>query len=195
MNTWAMGFICGVAVSAVGMSLFSVPPAPQVSAAEKEAPALIVPPASQAAMPTDTSAVVAPVVNTVTAETPIAKVVEKAVLPAPAPIAASAVQRERGVSRTVTLPADRIDPARELSAAETSTIRFTGALGVQSRPSGARVFVGGTAVGTTPIVLRDLPVGSRVIRIEAEGYQTWSSSVRVIANVQTPVTATLYRQP
>ncbi|NOT25457.1 MAG: PEGA domain-containing protein [Acidobacteria bacterium] len=40
-----------------------------------------------------------------------------------------------------------------------------------------------------------MPVGSRVIRVEAEGYQTWSSAVRVIANQQTPVTATLYREP
>jgi hypothetical protein len=57
------------------------------------------------------------------------------------------------------------------------------------------VFVGGTAVGTTPIVLKDLPIGSRVVRLEAAGYQVWSSAVRVVANQQTQVTAILYREP
>jgi hypothetical protein len=50
-------------------------------------------------------------------------------------------------------------------------------------------------VGSTPVVLRDLPVGSRVVRLEADGYQPWSTVVRVIANQQTRVSATLDRAP
>jgi hypothetical protein len=46
-----------------------------------------------------------------------------------------------------------------------------------------------------PVVLSGLPVGSRVVRLEADGYQTWSAAIRVIANQQTRVTATLYREP
>jgi hypothetical protein len=88
-----------------------------------------------------------------------------------------------------------MDPARNLSASTVPPLQFRGTLAVQSRPSGARVFVGGTAVGTTPIVLKDLPIGSRVVRLEAAGYQVWSSAVRVVANQQTQVTAILYREP
>ena len=120
---------------------------------------------------------------------------EKLVRPVSDPPAVAPGQRDRIVSRIVTRPSDGVDPAGELSSADIPTIQFKGTLAVQSRPSGARVFVGGTAVGTTPVTLRDLPVGSRVVRLEAEGFHTWSSSVRVIANEQTQVTATLDRIP
>jgi hypothetical protein len=47
------------------------------------------------------------------------------------------------------------------------------------------VFLNGTPVGQTPLNLEDLPSGSRAIRLELEGYDRWSSSVRVVANQQT----------
>jgi hypothetical protein len=60
-------------------------------------------------------------------------------------------------------------------------------------PDGARVFVNGALVGLTPLVLENLPVGSRAVRIEADGYQNWSTSTRVVANQQTDISATLAR--
>jgi hypothetical protein len=70
---------------------------------------------------------------------------------------------------------------------------YRGSLAFGSAPRGARVFVNGHLVGSTPLVLENLPVGSRAIRIEADGYQHWSSSTRVVANQQTHVSATLAR--
>jgi hypothetical protein len=71
--------------------------------------------------------------------------------------------------------------------------RFTGALAVDSRPAGARVFVDNKVVGTTPMALPAVSAGSHVIRLEHDGYRRWSSSVRVIASEQNRVTASLER--
>ena len=49
----------------------------------------------------------------------------------------------------------------------------------------------GKVVGQTPVVLNDLPVGSRAIVVRREGYSPWSASVRVVANQRTTVRATL----
>lgn len=72
---------------------------------------------------------------------------------------------------------------------------FRGALAVNSRPAGARVSINGQSVGVTPLMVNRLPAGSRVVRLTAQGYHPWSSSVRVIANQRNSVMATLQRLP
>jgi eukaryotic-like serine/threonine-protein kinase len=72
-----------------------------------------------------------------------------------------------------------------------TTGRFVGALAVDSRPSGAKVFVDGKLAGTTPLQLAGLDAGEHVVRIERDGYRRWSSSVRVVASEQNRVTASL----
>jgi hypothetical protein len=71
--------------------------------------------------------------------------------------------------------------------------RFVGALAVDSRPTGAKVFVDGALVGTTPMALPSVPAGSHAIRLEHDGYRHWSSSVRIVASEQNRVTASLER--
>ena len=71
--------------------------------------------------------------------------------------------------------------------------RFVGSLAVDSRPTGAKVFMDGNLVGTTPMALPSVPVGSHAIRLEHDGYRHWSSSVRVVASEQNRVTASLER--
>ena len=66
-------------------------------------------------------------------------------------------------------------------------------LSSSSRPSGAKIFVDGTLVGTTPMVLPAVPAGSHAIRLEYDGYRRWSSSVRIVASEQNRVTASLER--
>ena len=70
---------------------------------------------------------------------------------------------------------------------------YRGGLEIDSDPEGARVFVDGEAVGFTPLELKDLPVGSRVVRVEAEGYETWTTAARVVANKRARVSAVLQR--
>ena len=70
---------------------------------------------------------------------------------------------------------------------------YRGSLAIRSAPQGARVFVNGKLVGSTPVLLDNIPVGSRAVRIEADGYQGWSASTRIVANQQTRLSATLAR--
>jgi hypothetical protein len=63
-----------------------------------------------------------------------------------------------------------------------------------SSPAGAQVVLNGKVVGETPVVLNDLPVGSRAIIVRRDGYSPWSASVRVVANQRTIVRANLIPQ-
>jgi hypothetical protein len=71
---------------------------------------------------------------------------------------------------------------------------YRGALTLTSSPEGAQVVLNGKVVGQTPVVLNDLPVGSRAIVVRRDGFSPWSASVRVIANQRTTVRATLTPQ-
>lgn len=69
--------------------------------------------------------------------------------------------------------------------------RFYGSLAIESGPVSARVFINGEAVGVTPLVLTEVPVGSRALRLEADDHNSWSSTVRVVADQETRVSVTL----
>ena len=90
-------------------------------------------------------------------------------------------------------------PARSATAAPAppagtpTTGRATGALAVDSRPTGARVFLDGKPVGSTPLMVPSVAAGDHAIRIELDGYRPWSSSVRMVAAESNRVTASLER--
>ena len=88
------------------------------------------------------------------------------------------------VTRTLEPPAAR--PRRTV---------FRGALAVNSRPTGARVSINGQSLGVTPLMVKSLPAGSRVVRVTAQGYHPWASAVRVVANQRNSVIVTLQRLP
>jgi hypothetical protein len=64
---------------------------------------------------------------------------------------------------------------------------------VNSVPKGAQVFLNNRPVGTTPLLLKNLPVGARVVRLEMDGYRRWASAVSVVANQRLVTTAALQR--
>jgi len=70
---------------------------------------------------------------------------------------------------------------------------YSGALVVESKPAGAKVYVDNKLAGTTPLSIPNLPAGSHAIRLERDGYRRWSSSVRVVAAERNRVTASLER--
>jgi hypothetical protein len=70
---------------------------------------------------------------------------------------------------------------------------FVGSLYVDSRPGGARVFLDGKLIGTTPMEMPSVPAGEHAVRLERDGYRRWSSSVRVVATERNRVTASLER--
>jgi hypothetical protein len=70
--------------------------------------------------------------------------------------------------------------------------KFYGSLAIDSVPVSARVFINGEPMGVTPLVLTELPVGSRAIRLEVDDHTPWSSTIRVVAGQQTRISATLF---
>jgi hypothetical protein len=68
-----------------------------------------------------------------------------------------------------------------------------GPLRVESRPSGARVFLDGKPIGTTPLELPEIEVGEHVVRLELEGYRQWASSVNIASGERNRVAASLER--
>jgi hypothetical protein len=80
-----------------------------------------------------------------------------------------------------------------LSQLPKTTAGIGGALVVDSRPEGAKVFVDGKLVGTTPMSLPSIASGEHAIRLERDGYKGWSSTIRVTGLGQNRVTASLER--
>jgi hypothetical protein len=76
-------------------------------------------------------------------------------------------------------------------SAATTSARPHGSLAIESAPSGARVSFNGRAVGSTPVVLRNVPAGTHLVRIEADGYQPWAWTARVVGNRQNRLTVKL----
>jgi hypothetical protein len=66
-----------------------------------------------------------------------------------------------------------------------------GGLQIDSRPSGAQVFVDGAPVGMTPVQVPGIGAGAHAIRIELTGYRPWSTSVNVTNGQRTRVAASL----
>jgi len=84
-------------------------------------------------------------------------------------------------------------PANGAAQARSSKepVPYVGALTVDSEPAGSAVFVDREFVGQTPLELTGLRVGSRVVRVERDGYDRWTTAVLVAADKQTRVSARL----
>ena len=150
--------------------------------------------------------VIGPVSNTPT-------VAPSALIPTASPsppeplLASRAEQIPLGTAGTVTPPPTETIVARPQSTVPTrrSTVpapltatppnraasSFAGTLAVNSEPQGARVSIDGESAGVTPLVVTGVKAGSRVVRVTANGYQPWSSAVRVVANQRNVATARL----
>jgi Protein kinase domain/PEGA domain len=66
-----------------------------------------------------------------------------------------------------------------------------GAIYIDSRPRGARVFIDGRAVGVTPLRLTDIAVGPHAIRLELAEHRTLAANTRVTAGEEARFTASL----
>jgi hypothetical protein len=49
----------------------------------------------------------------------------------------------------------------------------------------------GRHIGTTPLELQNLPIGSRAVRVTLDGFDTWSRAVEVVADRRTTIVASL----
>ena len=115
----------------------------------------------------------------------------------PAPTVAPLAQSEQPVS-TSARAQQSLRPGPVAVSARTVRTRpqsFLGSISINSRPQGAVVFLNGRRVGTTPLLMPELPVGSRAVRLTMSGYNTWSQAVQVVADRRTTVSATLIEAP
>ena len=86
----------------------------------------------------------------------------------------------------------RAAPAPRAAAPATPT-SYLGSIFVDSRPRGARVILDGKLIGTTPLRVPDLGIGSHVVRLELEDHRAWTSSTSVRAGEVSRVTGSLER--
>jgi serine/threonine protein kinase len=91
-------------------------------------------------------------------------------------------------SMTVPLERERAKPTTPASLGQ-----FTGTLSIDSRPTGAKVYLDGKLIGTTPLARSSVSAGEHAVRLEYDGYHRWTSSVRIVAGEQNRVTASLER--
>ena len=97
--------------------------------------------------------------------------------------AAAAAAAERAPSTRQTAP--RSESAKPES--------FTGSIYVDSRPRGARVLLDGKVIGTTPMRIPDVRIGSHIIRLQLDDHSDWTSSTRVVSGEESRVTGSLER--
>jgi hypothetical protein len=67
------------------------------------------------------------------------------------------------------------------------------AIEVLSNPRGAQVFLDGQIVGRAPLSIVDVPEGTHAVRLEVDGFNPWTASVRVGSGSRTRVRASLER--
>jgi hypothetical protein len=84
--------------------------------------------------------------------------------------------------------------AKAEAKADGAAIGTPGTLNVQSRPAGARVFLNGRLVGSTPLAVPELAAGPATVRIEMDGYEPWTTTVRIAPGEQARVAASLERK-
>ena len=68
---------------------------------------------------------------------------------------------------------------------------ISGSVFVDSRPTGASVFVDGESVGVTPLLVSDVLVGSHEVRIVGDGYRPWFITVFVEDGQRSRIAASL----
>jgi hypothetical protein len=97
------------------------------------------------------------------------------------------------LQRTAPPPAPRAKPrpapAKPSPPARPAT--YTGSIYVDSRPRGARVLVNGKLMGTTPIKIPEVSIGSQIVRLELENHRVWTTTTRVAAGQESRVTGSL----
>ncbi len=112
------------------------------------------------------------------------------------PVASVTVElaRARPAPRVAPVPvarAPRPAPAARTPAASAAPASRYGALIVDSRPSGASVFIDGRLMGRTPLLLDEVEAREHVIAMDMAGYKRWASSIAVVGGVRTRVAASL----
>ena len=96
------------------------------------------------------------------------------------------------LQRAPTAPPRRSPPGASKPASPTPQ-SYTGAIYVDSRPRGAQVLVDGKLMGTTPVRIPEIRIGSHVVRLRLADHRDWTTSTRVTSGQESRVTGSLER--
>jgi hypothetical protein len=91
-------------------------------------------------------------------------------------------------------PAPQAAPDRTSGSPAAAPGAKAGSLMVDSRPGGARVFVDGRLVGTTPLLIDAVAAGDHPVRLELGGFKPWVSSVRISSGERARVSGSLEQE-
>jgi hypothetical protein len=83
------------------------------------------------------------------------------------------------------------DAAPAAPKAAATAVAEVGSLLIESRPTGASVFVDGRAVGRTPLNLPDVKAGDHGVRLELAGHRQWTTSFKVMGGTPNRIGASL----
>ena len=97
---------------------------------------------------------------------------------------------EQRVALSAAKPTVTVD-AKLTALAPPAPVATTGSLVIESRPAGARVFIDGRDLGTTPVSLPDVAPGTHRVRIELAGFTPWVTMAEIKAGVRSRVAASL----
>jgi len=121
-----------------------------------------------------------PVVTSRIAATPRSRLA-KAITPPPVRIAKAAATPKKKETK----------PTTAIATVRPETSAYVGSLMVMSEPSGATVRIDGQAVGTTPLRLDGLRLGSHAVHVALDGYPAWSAAATVVYGKSNGVVARL----
>jgi serine/threonine-protein kinase len=109
--------------------------------------------------------------------------------PSPASPAPGSDSRAPSTEARVQNPEPRVPPpAPRLQGPESAA---PGSMQVLSRPAGAQVYVDGSLVGRTPVIMSALAPGRHDVRIELDGHRRWATNVLVEPGERARVAASL----
>ena len=77
------------------------------------------------------------------------------------------------------------------SKAAAATVAEAGTLIVESRPTGAAVFLDGRAVGRTPLNLPGVKAGDHTVRLDLGEYRLWTTPIKVVGGAPNRIGASL----
>jgi hypothetical protein len=106
-------------------------------------------------------------------------------------VALTAARPSRSLDVPLARPAPAAAPAVRGAPAPRPAATASGSLVIESRPSGAEVRLDDRPVGKTPVTVPSLAPGNYRVTIGGDGYQTWSTTVRVVAGERARVAASL----
>jgi serine/threonine protein kinase len=101
---------------------------------------------------------------------------------AKAPVAPKATGSQTAKSPVVTPKPGASEPAKADEA---------GLLVLDSRPTGATVFLDGRVAGKTPLSVPDVKAGDHTVRFELSGHYPWTASINVVSGTSTRVGGSL----